>query len=113
MRDPRLSVGLPVHNGERFIREALDSLLDQDYRDFELIISDNASTDETGRICAEYAIRDSRIRYFRNSQNIGAARNYSRVFELSHGELFKWAAHDDVHLPGSLKRGVERSEEHT
>ncbi|HEU5070015.1 MAG TPA: glycosyltransferase [Verrucomicrobiae bacterium] len=104
---PRVSVGLPVYNGERYLRSALDSILGQDYPDFELIISDNASTDATPDICREYAARDARIRYYRNEHNIGARGNYNRVFELARGEFFKWASHDDVLYPSLLRRCLE------
>ena len=103
---PRVSIGLPVYNGENFLRPAVDSILSQDFTDFELIICDNASTDSTAAICQEYADRDPRVRYFRNETNIGASPNYTRVFELARSSLFKWAAHDDVHLPGFLTRCV-------
>lgn len=92
---PLVSIGLPVYNGERTIRQALDSLLAQDYQNFELIISDNASTDETQAICREYAAQDQRIRYCRNESNHGSVRNFNRVFELSSGQYFAWAAADD------------------
>jgi glycosyltransferase involved in cell wall biosynthesis len=98
---------MPVYNGEKYFRFAIDSLLEQDYADFELVISDNASTDATGEICQEFAARDRRIRYYRNQTNIGATGNYNRVFELARGQLFKWATHDDLHLPGCLSRCVE------
>jgi glycosyltransferase involved in cell wall biosynthesis len=104
---PRVSIGLPVYNGADFLRQAVDSILQQDFTDFELIICDNASTDETAAICEQYAAADPRVRYFRNATNIGAGPNYRRVFELARGGLFKWAAHDDVHLPGFLTRCVE------
>lgn len=90
-----ISIGMPVYNGERFIGQALDSLLAQDYGNFELTISDNASTDRTQEVCLEYAARDVRIRYCRNEMNMGAIWNFNRVFELSSGEYFMWAAHDD------------------
>ena len=93
---PKVSIGLPVFNGENYLRDALGSILEQTFRDFEVIISDNASTDTTGEICREYAAKDPRIRYYRNSRNLGAARNFNLAFELSSGEYFKWAAHDDV-----------------
>ena len=96
---PRVSIGLPVFNGENFIIEALDSILTQTYSDYELIISDNGSTDGTEAICRAYAARDERIRYYRSDENRGAAWNYNRVFHLSSGEYFKWAAHDDVCAP--------------
>lgn len=103
---PRVSIGLPVFNGEHYLAEALDSVLAQTYSDFELIISDNASTDRTPEIGEAYAAKDQRIRYYRNEKNLGAARNYNRVFELSSGEYFKWAAHDDVLGPEFLSRCV-------
>ena len=103
---PRVSIGLPVFNGENFLEEALDSILAQTYRDFELIISDNASTDRTEEICETYSGRDQRIRYYRNEKNLGASENFNRVFELSSGEYFKWAAHDDVLHPEYLSRCV-------
>lgn len=106
-RRPRVSIGMPVCNGERFIKETLDAILAQTYEDFELIISDNASTDRTQEICQTYVARDRRIRYHRNEQNLGAAWNYNRVFELSTGEYFKWAACDDLCAPTYLERCVE------
>lgn len=104
---PRVSIGLPVFNGENYLAEALDSLLAQTYSDFELIISDNASTDGTQEICRTYAARDNRIRYFLNETNLGAIKNYNRTFELSTGEYFKWAAHDDLCSPEFLERCVD------
>lgn len=106
-RKPRVSVGMPVYNGDRFLKEALDVILAQTYEDFELIISDNASTDRTGEICKAYAAKDQRIKYYRNEQNIGVHRNYNRVFKLATGEYFRWAAHDDLCAPTSLERCVE------
>jgi glycosyltransferase involved in cell wall biosynthesis len=101
---PLVSIGMPVYNGERFLRQALESILVQDYGNFELIISDNASTDTTGKICQSYADRDARIRYVRNETNLGASPNHKRVFEMARGEYFKWAAHDDECLPTLLSR---------
>src|ERR1700675_1263136 len=83
VHSPKVSIGLPVYNGENYLRLAVDSILDQDYGDFELIISDKPSTDGTSSICQQYAAQDDRIRYFRNETNIGAAANYARVFELA------------------------------
>lgn len=100
----RVSIGLPVYNGERFLREALDSLLAQTYSDFDLVISDNASTDQTEAICRAYAGKDRRVRYYRNKENIGAAYNYRRVFELSNAKYFKWATADDLCEPQHLAR---------
>lgn len=104
---PRLSVGLPVYNGEKYLAESLDALLGQTYTDFELIISDNASTDRTADICREYLARDARISYFRQPVNIGATPNHNWVFEQSRGELFKWASYDDLYGQDLLLRCVE------
>jgi glycosyltransferase involved in cell wall biosynthesis len=103
---PRVSIGMPVYKGERYVAEAIDSVLRQTFTDFELIISDNCSTDGTAEICAAYAAKDSRVRYYRNTQNRGVAWNYNRVFELARGDYFKWAAHDDVLAPAYLERCV-------
>ncbi len=109
---PRVSIGIPIYNGERFLRETLDGLLAQTYTDFEIIISDNASTDKTEEICQEYAAKDHRIRYYRNAENLGAAPNYNRTFELAQGEYFKWAACDDLVAPEHLERCVEILDKH-
>ena len=98
-RKSRVSIGMPVFNGEKYLRESIESILDQTYQNFELIISDNASTDRTQEICLEYARKDNRISYYRNDKNLGGPRNYNRVFELSSAEYFKWAAYDDVLAP--------------
>lgn len=103
---PKLSIGLPVYNGERFLAQALDCLLAQTFRDFEIIVSDNASTDGTPQICNAYAQRDPRLRYVRNPRNMGAVANFNRVFELSTASLFKWAAHDDLHRETYLESCV-------
>ncbi len=98
---------MPLYNAERYLEEALESLLNQTFEDFELIISDNASTDGTAEICHEFANRDKRIRYVRNPRNLGAARNYNRVFELATGRYFKWAAGDDVCAPEFLRKCIQ------
>jgi glycosyltransferase involved in cell wall biosynthesis len=90
-----VSIGLPVRNGAQYLMRALDSILSQTFDDFEIIVSDNASTDDTQRICCDYARRDARIRYKRQSKNIGLSANFNYVFEQSKGLYFKWAAHDD------------------
>lgn len=95
MNKPTVSIGMPVYNGEKYIREALDSLLAQTFTDFELIISDNASNDETVSICQQYAQRDARIIYFRQQENIGAPANFQFVLDHAEADLFMWAAHDD------------------
>ena len=101
---PRVSVGMPVYNGERFVAQAVESILSQTFRDLELIISDNASTDATERICREYAARDMRVRYYRSEQNRGAAWNHNRVVELARGEYFKWQCHDDYCEPTFVEK---------
>jgi glycosyltransferase involved in cell wall biosynthesis len=102
---PPVAVGMPVYNGDKRIALTLDSILAQTFGDFELIISDNASTDRTEEICRDYAGRDSRIRYIRNPENLGASRNYNRVFEVSRGgKYLRWAAHDDLLAPTCLEK---------
>ena len=109
---PRLSIGLPVYNGENYLAESLDALLGQTYEDFELIISDNASTDGTASICRRYAMQDSRIRYIRQPHNIGAAPNHNFVLQQSHGKLFKWASADDLYARDLLQCCVDALDEY-
>jgi glycosyltransferase involved in cell wall biosynthesis len=109
---PRLSIGLPVFNGERYLREALDALLGQTFEDFELIISDNASTDETPTICESYRRQDPRIRYFRQSSNIGLSPNHNFVINQARGELFKSAHHDDLVARDLLQRCIDALDIH-
>jgi glycosyltransferase involved in cell wall biosynthesis len=101
-RPPSVSIGVPVYNGQAHLEEALDSIAAQTWTDYEVVISDNASADRTQAICEERARRDSRIRYFRNAENIGADRNYDRTFELSSGKYFMTLAHDDRLHPDYL-----------
>ncbi len=105
--NPRVSIGLPVYNGQQYLAAAIDSLLAQTFTDFELIISDNASTDRTQEICESYAARDPRIRYYREHTNRGIAWNFTRTFELARGEYFRWHAHDDLCAPTLIERSVE------
>src|SRR5262245_34163763 len=108
----KVSIGLPVYNGDNFIRQTIESYLSQTFEDFELIISDNASTDRTEEICRTFAVQDRRVRYTRNKENIGLARNYNQVFTMSCGEYFKWADHDDMCRPTFLMKCVQALEEH-
>lgn len=105
-KNPRVSIGIPVFNGENYVGQALESIVNQTYTDFELIVSDNASTDGTEQICRAYAARDVRMRYCRNESNLGVIANFIRVFEFARGEYFKWAAHDDVLAPTYLEKTV-------
>jgi glycosyltransferase involved in cell wall biosynthesis len=111
MKNPRVTIGLPVFNGANYLHRSVQSILDQDFDDLELIICDNASTDETESICREFAARDSRVRYYRNEANIGAAPNYNKAFSLARGEFFKWAAHDDECHPRMIGRCVKELEQ--
>lgn len=105
-KSPRVSVGMPVYNGEKHLRVAVDSILGQTFRDLELIISDNASTDGTEAICREYAARDLRVRYHRHPKNIGGSENYNTVFRRANGQYFKWAASNDHCDPGFIEACV-------
>jgi glycosyltransferase involved in cell wall biosynthesis len=106
-RHPKVSIGMPVYNGEDYIEAAIESILAQTFDDFELIISDNASTDRTEEICAEFAAKDPRIHYVRQKRNLGAAPNHNFTVGKARGEYFKWSAHDDVMEPQLLERCVE------
>lgn len=104
---PPVSVGLPVFNGEGYLRKSLDSLLAQTYGDFELIVADNASTDATSEIVREYAARDPRIRQFRHATNTGVGNNWAFVARQARGRLFKWATADDEYAPELLAECVD------
>jgi glycosyltransferase involved in cell wall biosynthesis len=103
-KTPRVSIGLPVYNGERYLKQAVDSILAQTFTDFELIICDNASTDSTAEICQQYAAQDSRVRYHRNSTNIGGANNSNLTFEMAKAKYFRLAAHDDICAPKLIEQ---------
>ena len=98
---------MPVYNGSNYVEESIVSILNQTYSNFELIISDNASTDETAAVCEKYAGQDCRIRYFRQEKNLGCARNSNFVLEHAVGEYFKWISHDDLHAPRFIEACVE------
>jgi len=104
---PLITIGLPVYNTQRYLRQSLDSLLAQTYSDFVLVISDNASTDGTEKICREYAAADPRIKYFRNDVNIGNPRNFNRVFELTTTPYLKWSTADDYWEASFLERALK------
>lgn len=105
-RLPKLSIGMPVYNGEKHLKKAVDTILNQTFTDFELIICDNASTDRTREMCEAYAEQDPRVLYVRNPENIGPWRNYNRTVELARGEYFAWAAADDEHAPTFFEKCV-------
>ena len=109
---PRLTIGLPIYNGETFLAESLEALLGQTYADFELIISDNASTDNSASICRRYAKQDPRIRYIRQPRNIGMVPNHNFVLAQARSELFKWASDDDLYARNLLGRCVDALDEH-
>lgn len=108
--EPLVTVGMPVYNGAKHLEVALDSLLAQTYKNLIIVISDNASTDSTRRLCESYATRDSRIRYECQPSNRGASWNFNRVAELAEGEYFMWAAHDDLWHPECLSASVNALE---
>lgn len=110
-RLPVLSIGMPVYNGEKFIRESLDSIVGQSFGDFELVICDNGSTDATEETCREYGSSDPRIRYTRNPDNLGATANYNTVARRARGKYFKWASSNDLCQPGFFEKCVRVLEE--
>ena len=103
---PTVSIGMPVYNAASYLREAIDSILAQTYTDYEIIISDNASSDETEAICRDYAKREPRISYVRQQENLGATGNFNHVFGIARGRYFKWAAYDDICKPDFLAKCV-------
>lgn len=103
---PRVSIGLPVYNAENYLEEAVDSILKQTFSDFELIISDNQSTDRTESICRCYVASDDRVRYVRQAENLGLTWNFNEVLRLARAPYFRWACHDDVLEPELLERCV-------
>jgi len=106
-KPPRVSIGLPVYNGDNYIREAIDSVLAQTFTNWELVVCDNCSNDSTEAIMRSYVAQDPRIRYIRNETNLGAAPNHNLTMTLSRGEYFKLYAHDDKLEPTFLARCVE------
>ncbi len=109
---PKVCIGIPVFNGENFIQEALDSILAQTFTDFDLIISDNASTDGTEAICRKYSEKDARVHYVRQAENTGGYSNFQYLISVSNADYFTWLAHDDLMYPDFLKCGVSFLESH-
>ena len=104
---PRVSIALPVYNGERYLEQSIRSVLAQTFTDFELIVSDNASTDRTIEIVERFAAIDPRVVLLRNDENRGAAWNYNNAFEHATGEFFRWHARDDWFEPDLIESLVE------
>ena len=102
--EPLVSIGLCVRNGDEYLPGALNSLLGQTYKNLELIISDNASTDDTQKICEEYATKDNRIRYIRQKENIGSLGNYDFVRKETRGDYFMYASNDDLWHPRFIEK---------
>ena len=109
--NPAVTVGLPVFNGENYLSGALESLMNQDFEDFEFVISDNASTDNTRLILEEWAANDPRVKVYVNDRNVGGAANFNRVLALAKGQYFRWAAHDDLVAPEMLRTCMAAIEE--
>jgi glycosyltransferase involved in cell wall biosynthesis len=107
---PLVSFGLPVYNGENFVAEAIQCVIDQTFSNWELIVCDNSSTDRTTAICRQFAEQDNRIRIYQNARNMGVSFNYHEVFRLSRGQYFKWIAHDDLFAPQFIERCIQEFE---
>jgi len=103
---PRVSFAIPVRNGERFLGRALDSLLAQDFNDFEIVVCDNASTDKTPEVMRRYAERDPRVRCILNEEDIGQIENFNRVYEMSRGKYFRWVGYHDWLEPAYARKCV-------
>ena len=111
-KSPRLSIGMPVYNGELFIQQAIESILAQTFTDFELIISDNASTDSTQEICQNFSKKDNRIRIFKQDKNIRTHRNFIFVLKQAKGKYFAWAAVDDYLDKDFMEKNLKVLESH-
>ncbi|MEI7431228.1 MAG: glycosyltransferase family 2 protein [Betaproteobacteria bacterium] len=109
---PAVTIGMPVYNGEQTLPAALNSILSQTFTAFELVISDNASSDATESICRDYAARDRRIRYVRQEKNLGAAANFRYVLDEARGEYFMWAASDDIRSADFITLYLDYLESH-
>lgn len=103
---PKLSIGIPVYNGEKFIKKKLNSLLSSTFQDFEIIISDNFSTDSTQKICQEYLKKDKRIKFFQQTKNIGIWKNFDFVLQHAHCDYFLWTSVDDIIVPGFFEKNI-------
>src|SRR3984885_16230879 len=108
--NPLVSIGLFLYNGDRFLAAAIESIPNQTFQDFELIISDNCSTDRSGEICRRFRDQDSRIQYYRAEQNMGADWNLRNVYFKAIGKYFKWATHDDMIQPDFLRLCIDALE---
>jgi glycosyltransferase involved in cell wall biosynthesis len=109
---PMVSVVMPVYNAEVFLRPAIESILDQTFKDFECLIVDDASTDSSPRIIQEYAQRDPRIRVWRNMENLRISRSLNRGIEQARGRYIARMDGDDVAVPGRLEKQVAYMEAH-
>jgi glycosyltransferase involved in cell wall biosynthesis len=110
IKKPKLSIGMPIYNAEDMLKKRLDSLLAQQFSDFELIISDNASTDMTSEICNDYVNKDKRIRYIHQKENMGLSWNFNFVLKEAQGKYFVWAASDDMMLSGFIEKNIDALE---
>jgi glycosyltransferase involved in cell wall biosynthesis len=106
MRDPRVTIGIPVYNGMPRIEHAIESARSQTYQNLQIVISDNGSSDGTDAVCREFAASDNRITFLSNAHNLGATRNFNRVYEAGSGTYFKWMGHDDVLDPSAVEKAV-------
>jgi glycosyltransferase involved in cell wall biosynthesis len=107
MEKIKISIGIPVYNGEKFLTGKILSILNQNYSDFELIISDNGSTDSTKQICEKFALEDKRIRFFSHEKNLGPNWNFNFILQKAEGEYFMWTAVDDKILDGFIRKNLD------
>jgi glycosyltransferase involved in cell wall biosynthesis len=110
---PKVSIGMPLYNAEDYLELAINDLLNQDFQDFELIISDNNSLDNTKEIALKYQKIDKRIKFYENNHNIGPSANFDKVFYLSSGKYFMWSAHDDRHDKTFISKCLKKLEENS
>lgn len=107
LKKVKVSIGLPTYNGERFIQKKIESILNQTFDNFELIISDNASTDRTVEFIEDFAKKDDRIRFFKHEQNMGSIWNFNFVLQQANGDYFMWTAVDDIQMSTFIEKNLE------
>lgn len=109
---PQVSVCIPVRNGAKFIEQAVSSILEQSYQDFEVVIIDNCSTDNTADLVRELGTRTSKIKLYKNDQNIGLIENFNACLNRSTGKYIKFLCADDVLMPDCLELMVSALKKH-
>lgn len=108
--EPLVTIGVPVYNGEKYLSQAIDSILAQDYLNIEIIIIDDCSQDESSNICQKYASLEPRITFLKSPTNAGMFANYRKILQIANGTYFTWVAQDDVIAPNCISTIIKYME---